>query len=313
MADQLTDVYNSYANGYLLRSAQKTVVRGFELSGLFPMKGVPTKKVNVIDSTPVDQFVDKTGKMKKVAKGARVRQIRGEVSTAGGLKLTSHEIEYVIENEDILEPGFDLVGEINGLAYVLSCEVEETVAAAVRANAQIAADSSKVHGDWDNTATTLEHIISDVTEFEGTARLTPYRLNWFAGGNRANIELVKRAGVSVENYTIPQNEFTIDSSINFMNAQHFYGGKYMNDGELFAGDVNNPGLRIFYKDYQNPNMKAAPMPQGLEKLAPPMRMLMYDNSDKEAEPETIIKLALAVGAYPINKGAGLFKYSDILS
>lgn len=313
MTDQLAEYYKDYEQGYLIRDAQVGTVRAFNLTGLFPKQEVPTKKVNVINSTPIDKFVDKTGKQKKVAKGARARRIIGEVETAGGLKLVHSEIEYVIETEDMEEPTFDLRGEVMAMSYVVGMDIEETVYNGIKNNAKIAINDTYKNGDWDNSATTLEHIISDITEIEGAARATPYRINWLAYGNRANLELVKKCGLSVEDYIIPQNQFTIDSAVNLMNARHFYGGTNMEDGEIFGGDINNPGLKVVYKKYSNPNVKVAPMPEGMQAFAPPIKMLMFDNSDKETEPQTIIKIAAAAGVYPIQKGAGLFYEDNILA
>lgn len=313
MVEQLTDLYKAYESGYLLRDAQVGVTRAFNLTGLFPKLEVPTKKVNIINSSPIDKFVDNTGKMKKVAKGAKVRRIVGEVETAGGLRLTHSEIEYIIENEDLQEPTFDLRGEILAMSYIPGLDIEEVVANGIRTNAQIAADPDKINGDWDGAETTLDDIISDIIEFQGASRSTPYRLNWFAQGNRANLELIKKGGLSIEDYAIPQNEFNINDATNFLNARHFYGGSFMEDGELFGGDLNNPGLKVVYKKYDNPNVKDAPMPEGMAAFAPPVKMLMYDNSDKETEPQTIIKVACTAGVYATQKGAGLFKYDDILS
>lgn len=313
MADQFAEYYKDYESGYLLRDAQVGIVRAFKLTGLFPKQEIPTKKVNVINSTPIDKFVDKTGKMKKMAKGTKARKIVGEVETAGGLSLTHSEIEYIIENEVLEEPTFNLQDEILAMSYVVGLDIEEVVYNACKASALIAPDSSKLNKNWDDAATTLDKIIGDVTEFEASAYDKPIDLNWFAYGNRANVELTKKCGVSVENYQIPQNEFVIKNSKNFMNAEHFYGGSNMADGEIFGGDINNPGLKIFYKNYSNPNVKNAPMPQGMEAFIPPVKMLMYDTSDKETEPQTIIKVAAAAGAYPIQKGNKLFRYADILS
>lgn len=314
MADQLTDIYKEFESGRLLRFGQKNMVKGFNLTGLFPFEKVPTKKVNVITSTPIDKFVDKTGKQRKMAKGARVRQIKGEVETAGGLSLVHNEIEYVIENEDMNRPEFNVYDELKAMVYILSMDVEELVTKVARENAAISIPSGVTLNDnWDDSGTSLEHIIGDILEMQATSFDTLYTLNWFAQGKRANVEFGKRVLQSVEDYTLPQNQFVIENVANFMNARHFYGGRYMNDGEIIAGDFNNPGLKVFFKDYTNPNVKSAPMPKGLEQLAPPMKMLMYDNSDKESEPQTTIKVACAAGAYPIRKGEGLFRYADITS
>jgi len=314
MADLTAQLINDYKNGRLIRLAQEKMVRGFNLTGLFPMKPVATKKVQVIDSTPIDKFVDQTGKQRKVAKGAKVRQIIGKVETTDGLTLTHNEIEYRIENEDLEDnPTFDIFAEVSAMAYVLAMDIESAVAASFRANAQLAVDSGvTIHANWNESTTALEHITDDVAEFEACSRLTPYQLSLFAQGNRANVEMIKRVGASVENYRLPTTDFDIDSVLQFMNARHFYGGRYMNDGEIFGIDPLNPGLTVFYKDYTNPNVKPAPLPQGMEKLAPPIRMIMFDTAETETEPQTVIKVANAVGAFPRRKGEGLFRYADVL-
>lgn len=313
MADQYAEYFKDYESGYLLRDAQVGIMKAFKLTGLFPKQAVPTKKVNVINSTPIDKFVDRAGKLKKMAKGTKARKILGEVETTGGLVLTHSEIEYVIENELLEEPTFNLQDEILAMSYVVGCDIEEVVSKGVRDHAQLAPDASKLNKNWDDPTTTLDKIIADVTENEAAAFDKPLDLNWFAYGKRADVELTKKCGVSVENYQIPQNQFVIKNTKNFMNAQHFYGGSTMTDGEIYGGDIDNPGLKVFYKNYSNPNVKDAPMPQGMEAFIPPVKMLMYDTSDKETEPQTIIKVAAAAGAYPIQKGNKLFRFDDILA
>jgi hypothetical protein len=182
MVDQNSDIYKSYADGYLLRDAQVKIARGFELTGLFPKQEVTTKTVNVIKSTPLDKFVDKTGKMRKIAKGARARQIRGEVETADGLRLTQLEIEYIIEDEDLHSEVFDLNGEIGAMSYIMGQDIEEIIYNAAYNNAAIT--STSLNGNWDDAGATLETIIEDVVQMQSEARDTPYRLNWFAYGKR---------------------------------------------------------------------------------------------------------------------------------
>jgi hypothetical protein len=309
MVDQNSDIYKSYADGYLLRDAQVRIARGFELTGLFPKAEVDTKKVNVVKSTPLDKFVDKTGKLRKLAKGARARQIRGEVETTDGLNLTQCEIEYIIEDEDLHSEVFDLQGELGAMYYILAQDIEEVVYNKIVAEAAIS--SSSLTGNWDDAGATLETIIEDIVQMESEARDTPYRLNWFAYGSTAHNLLLKKAGVSIEDYTIPQNEFTIDGSISLQNARHFYGSREMGVGEILGGDIDNPGLRLFYKKYNNPNVKQAPMPVGMEKFLPTINMMMYDNAETQSDPETTIKVTCAVGARAMNDGAGLFRHADI--
>ena len=314
--EQFTDYYRDYEQGYLIRDAQVGTTRAFVLTGLYPKISVPTKKINVINSTPIDKFVDKTGNMKKVAKGAEMRRIVGEVPSAGGMMLAYQAIEYIIENEDMLEPTFNLRDEIMAMSYVHGMDIEQAVYNGIVAAAGsegISLSDSYKKGDWDNQAITLEDVVSDLIEIGSSAHGTPYRINWLAYGQRADAELKKRANLSLEDYTIPQNQFPIKDSVNFMNARHFYGGFTMGDGEIIGGDLNMPGAKIVYKNYTNPKMSQAPMPEGLGDFAPNIQLLMYDDSDKNPEPKTTIKVASAVGVYPVQKGAGIFYEDDIMT
>lgn len=307
---QLTELLEDYRNGYLVSDAQAQLARGFVLTGLFPKTEVTGKTINVVDSTPLDRFVDKTGEMRKIAKGARARRIIGEVKTAQGLKLTHNEIEYIIETEDLETEGFDINEEIGAMAYILSQDVEAAVYTAAASNAQLTS-STGVTANWDDAGSTLEDILNDIVQFQSDARLTRYRLNWFAYGTSAHTYFLKKSQASLEDYTIPQNQFTLDDTVSMSNARHFFGGSEMSAGEILGGDLNNPGLRVFYKKFTNPNVKAAPLPAGMEMFAPAIKMLVYDNAETKTEPQTVIKVACAVGAYPRNEGAGLFRYADI--
>lgn len=312
--DQKTQLYEDYTNGYLLRDAQVGMVRAFNLIPLFPSAGVKGSKLTVIKSTPIDKFKDKDGGYKKVAEGADVRRIVGEVETADGLTLVHNEIEYVISNEDMNRPTFNLPDELKAMTYVLGLDAEEVLAKAIRAAAKIKVDADKLTGKWADSGTTTDILTSDVTEIIAASRGTPIKINWLAYGNRANIELTKKCGIAVGNWKIPQNEYEIDSAISFGNAQHLYGGEFMNDGELFGGDINNPGVKVFYQEFENPEVKQAPLPEGMNpKFAPFMRMMMFDDSKTSTKPKTTIKVANAVGAYIPQEGHRLFSLEDILS
>ena len=129
--------------------------------------------------------------MRKLAKGARARQIRGEVETTDGLRLTQCEIEYIIEDEDLHSEVFDLQGELGAMYYILAQDIEEVVYNEIAAKAAIS--SSNLTGNWDDEKTTLETIIEDVVQMESEARDTPYRLNWFAYGGTAHNILLKKS------------------------------------------------------------------------------------------------------------------------
>jgi hypothetical protein len=313
---QLINYYNDYETGYLYRDVQDSVVRGYELAGMFPRQAVDTKDITVIESNPVNKFTDKYGNQVKVAKGAKVRVIKGEVPESGGFKLVYRGFEYIIENQDMENPTFDLYEDIRAMGYEIGTMIEESVAKAFRTYAAeegMAVADADFHGKWDDEATTMQDLIDDYVEMERVARPTKYRLNWFGLGDKAHGELAKKCGKSIEKYTIPQNQFTIDSAINFQNAQSFYGGKYLTDGEIFGGDLNNPGLKLYFKRFPNTNVKSAPMPKGLEKLAPPVGFLMYDNSKEELEPQTMIKMGACWVVAPRDKGKGLFYKQNALT
>jgi hypothetical protein len=310
MVDQLQALMKDYRNGYITTDAQVQVAQGFVLTGLFPKQEVTGKNVNIIKTTAIDKFEDKTGKMRKMAKGTKARRIVGEVAAADGLTLTHNEIEYIIESDVFNEETYNVNEEIGAMCYILAQDIEGIVYDKIVANASLS--PTVANHDWDGAGTTLEMILADIIDIEDVALNTPYDINWLAYGRTGRKALLKKAAQSVEDYMIPQNQFPIKDSISLMNSRHFYGGREMGNGEILGGDTNNPGLKVFYKRFRNPNVKqAVPLPQGMADFAPALNVLIYNNQDTETEPQTFIKVACAVGAYPIQDGAGLLRYADI--
>jgi hypothetical protein len=309
---ELKKIYADFEKGMYLAEAQVSIVNGYNLAGLFPKIEMDTKKVTIVDSTPIDKFIDQTGKKKKVAKGASARKIRGEVVTPDGFKLEHNEIEYVIENEDMLHPTFNLIQEIQAMGYVLATDIDQVVYNTVKDHGQLITDN-KIVGGWGETATELKTMIRDISRLKKSMRPKPYSVDLFAYGDEADTELKARAAQSVEDYQLPQNGFNVEDTLNLMNARNFWGGLNMDDGEVFGFDSKNPGLDLIFKKYSNPNIKSIPTIQGMEALLPPINMLMFDNSKEETEPQTTIKVATTCGAYPRAKGERMIQYADIIS
>lgn len=311
MAD-LKKIYADFEKGMYLAEAKVNVVNGYNLAGLFPKIEMDTKKVTIVDSTPIDKFIDQTGKKKRVAKGASARKIRGEVITPDGFKLEHNEIEYVIENEDMEHPTFNLIQEIQAMGYVLAVDVDKVVYDVIKDSATLISDS-KIKGLWGADATELKSMIRDMSRLKKSMRPKPYSVDLFAYGDEADTELKARAAQSVEDYQLPQNGFNVEDTLNLMNARNFWGGLNMEDGEVFGFDSKNPGLDVIFKKYKNPKIKSMPTIQGMESLLPPINMLMYSNEDTETEPQTTIKVATTCGAFPRAKGERMVRFPNIVS
>lgn len=308
----LKTLYADFENGMYLATAKETIVKGYKLAGLFPKKELDTKQVTIIDREPIDKFKDQTGKSKKIAKGASARKIRGKLVTPEGFKLVHNEIEYIIENEDMEHPTFDLVSEIQAMSYVLADDIDKSVYDTVKENAKVVQDN-KIKAKWGEDATDIKAILADLIRFRGSIRPKPFNINAIAMGSEANIELTSKSAQSTTAYTLPQNGFEIEDSLQMANSQNFWGGIKMDDGELFGFDLQNPALDVLHKKYKNPKITSVPTIPGMESIVPQISMLMYDDSEKSTEPQTTIKVATTSGAYPRAKGEKMIRYPDIIS
>lgn len=308
----LKQIYADFEKGMYLAEAKLAVVNGYKLAGLFPKIEMDTKKVTIVDSTPIDKFISQTGKAKKVAKGASARKIRGEVITPDGFKLEHNEIEYVIDNEDMEHPSFNLTQELQAMGYVLASDIDRIVKGCITTHATVVTDN-KIKGGWEGVAITLQDIIKDVTRFKKAIRPKPYNINMLPMGDEADTYAKTYAAVSTENYEIPQNGFGIEDTLPFLNSRIFWGGLNMTDGELIGLDSNNPALDVIFKKYKNPKVKSVPSIPGMEALLPPINMLMFDSSETETEAQTTIKMATTCGAYPRNQGERMIRYPDIVT
>lgn len=305
-------MYADFENGTYLAELKTSMVEGYKLAGLFPLMKVDNEQVTIVESTPIDKFLTQTGKSKKLAKGASARKIRGEVITPEGFKLVHNEIEYSILNSDMEHPNFNLMDEISAMGYPLSLDVDEAVYNTAKDNATLVNDP-KIAKAWGDAATDFKSVLRDVMRFQNSILPKPYDIDLIAYGKESNIELKARAGQSTSNYKLPQNGFEIKKALDLANAQHFWGGRIMEDGEAFGFDSNMPALDVIMMKYHNPKIKSMPSVPGLESLLPPVSMLMFDNSDEEHRPRTTIKVACTAGAYPRAKGERMIRFPDFVS
>ncbi len=222
-----------------------------------------------------------------------------------------NEIEYIIENEDMEHPTFDLTSEIQAMAFVLGDDIDLAVYDTIKENARVVKDT-KIKAKWGMDATDIKSIVADLMRFRASVRPKPFNINAIAMGSEANIELVSKSAQSTIAYSLPQNGFEIDS-LQMANAQNFWGGIRMEDGELFGFDLQNPALDVLHKKYRNPKVKSVPTISGMESVVPQVSMLMYDDSERSTEPQTTIKVATTSGAYPRAKGERMIRYENIIA
>lgn len=288
------------------------MVEGYRFAGNFPLMKVKNKQVTIVESTPIDKFMDQTGKSKKLAKGASARKIRGEVVTPSGFKLVHNQIDYSILNDDMQHPNFNLMDEISAMGFVFANDVDETVYKTAKENATLVSDD-KIIKEWGENATEFKSVLRDVMRFQAAIRPKPYEIDRIAYGSEADVELKSRSSQSVSDYKLPQNGFTIRSALDLANAKHFWGGMNFDSEEGIGFNSNIPALDVIMMKYYNPKIKSMPNIEGMESLLPPVSMLMYDNSETEHEPRTTIKVACTAGAYPREKGARMIRIEDLVS
>jgi len=308
----LKEMYADFENGTYLAELKLSMVEGYNFAGIFPLQKVDNEQVTIVESTPIEKFLTQTGKSKKLAKGASARKIRGEVVTPKGFKLVHNEIEYNILNSDMEHPNFNLMDEISGMGYVFANDVDQIVYTTAKENATLVTDD-KIIGEWGEAATEFKSIYRDVMRLQNFILPKPYNIDLIAYGKEANIELKARAGQSTSDYKLPQNGFEIKKALDLANAQNFWGGRAFDDGEAIGVDSNMPALDVIMMKYNNPKIKSMPTIQGMEKLLPPVSMLMFDNADKEHRPMTTIKVACTCGAYPRAKGERMIRFEDLVS
>lgn len=308
----LKEMYADFEKGMYIAEAKMDIVDGYKLAGLFPKTETKTKKATVVDAEEIDKFKDQDGKDKKIAKGASARKIRGKVTTPDGFKLYLREVEYVIDNEDMEDPSFNLTGEIKGMSYLLAGDIDAIVNNCVEENA-IEITDEDINGNWDSEDVDEQGVIQDVSLFTAGIRPNPYLINTLALGNKADTWLKIKSAQSVENYELPQNGFKIRDTISLLNNRCLWGGVSVDDGAMYGFDTDNPALEILFKKYKNPNVKSVPPIPGMEALLPPISMLMYDNSQWESDPQTTIKVGVTVGAFARNNGKRMIKYPNVLS
>lgn len=308
MADLIDDkniqkVYSDYENGFYITLARETITKGYILAGLFPYRTVRASKATIVDTKPIDQFVDQTtGETRKMAKGAKARRVRGVSVTPSGLELTYQQVDYMIKNEDLADPAVNIPHEIQSLSYIFALDINEDIVKSVREHAE-KVPASKITGDWGNDATEYRSIMRDIRRLKDSKADKQANIDLLALGLEADFELDTKSAAETLPYQIPATEFTLEDTFNVLRTKCFYGGKGMKPGETFGFDSKQPGLDVIFQEFDNPNINMkVDIDPGLQSLAPPMGMLMYDDSDTEPKPTTTIKMFCAYGIWPHQKG-----------
>lgn len=310
----LQNEWDKYTNGYYIKLGRETIVQGYNMAGLFPKVETPAKKATIVDEVPIDEFIDPIDeKKRKLAKGAEARRIRGVTVTPAGLELSSEEVIFEMENEDLKDPSVNLSRIIQSMSYTFATYINQTAIDAVREHA-VEVDDSKIIGKWDDPATEFKSMARDIRRFTDTMVNKPYNIDIAPMGIEADFELKTKAydKTLTNPVEIKGNGFTINNALNVMNTNCFYAGKGIEPGELFGFDSKQPALDIFFQKFDNPKVTQAPVAQGLEALAPPIKMLMYDNYGTESHPTTTIKMCCAFAAYPVTQGERMLRLKGSL-
>lgn len=315
MAEEIIDKniqkqYDDFNNGFFIRLARESIANNYNVAGLFPFQGVSASKATIVENAPVDKFVDQiSGKLRPLAKGASARKLRGTTVAPSGLVLKFSEIEYEIDWEDLKDPSINLGTEIESMGYIAALEINDIALECVRNNAQKVSDS-KIKGGWEKPENEWKQIARDIRRFRDLSKL--YNLDLLMLGDDAKFEVDTKSAIESMSFEMPKNGYTIDDVIRTMSTNVASGGQGMDLGEVFSFSSLVPGVNLRFQEFDNPNMQDAGIAPELAKFAPPIKMLMYDNSDKETKPTTTIKMAWACGAFPVRKGKAMFQLADIL-
>lgn len=302
--------YDDYNDGFFIRLAKEAIASNYNIAGLFPFQAVPANKATIVEEAPIDKFVDQiTGKLIPLAKGARARRLRGTTVAPNGLTLHHSEFVYEIDWEDLKDPSINLGTEIQSMSYLAALEINDIALECVRNNAQKVTDS-KIKGGWEKDTTEYKQIARDIRRFKDQSKI--YKQDLLALGDDAKFEVDTKSAIEAMSFEMPKNGYTIEDVIRTMSTNVFAGGQGMNLGEVFSFSSLVPGVNLRFQEFDNPNVLDAGIDPALAKLAPPIKMLLFDNSDKETKPTTTVKVAYACGAFPSHKGKAMFQLADIL-
>lgn len=302
--------YDDYNNGFFIRLAREAIANNYNIAGLFPFKPVPASKATIVNQAPIDKFVDQiTGKLRPLAKGAKARRLRGTTVSPSGLQLSYSEFEYEIDWEDLKDPSINLGTEIESMSYLVALEINDFILEVVRNNAQKIVDP-KIKGEWEDSATEFAQIARDIRRFKDLSK--SYKLDLVCLGDEAKFELDTKAAKETLPYQIPKTGFTLEDNIQTMSMNCASGGAGMGVGEVFVFPSLTPAVNVRFQEFDNSNVQNAGIAPELAKFAPPIKMLMFDNSDEEIKPTTTIKMGYAVGAFPTRNGKAMFQLADIL-
>ena len=303
-------VWNDYYNGMYIINSAETIIEYSNLLGYFPQIRTDTKDVTILEEQPLDKYLKKLPKGKKIAKGASARKFRGEVISPKGFKLESHQIEYTINNDDMLHPSFNLANEVNAMSLILATDIDNSIRTCAIENA-VAVTDPKVKKGWSDG--TYADILSDILRIKKTLRDNAINtLDTFMYGDEAITELASKSQVESMRYEFQKTGFYVDDTMDISNARHSFGGTMFDDGELIAFNSQIPALDVIYKNYTAPGVKTVPTIPGKEKITPVVQMLMTDNTDEEFVGQTTIKMGVTVGAYPRANGNKMVRIPNIL-
>jgi len=307
----LGKVYQDFYNGMYIINAQETMVNNFKVAGYFPMIQTNTKDVTIYEEQPLDKYLKKLPKGKKIAKGASARKFRGEIVTPKGFKLESNQIEYTINNEDMEHPTFNMANEISAMSLILATDVDNAIIKCARENADLITDTN-VKKAWKTAEFT--GILNDIVRIKKSLRKNNIpALNTFMYGDEAQTQLAIKSQAEKLPYEFPSTGFYVDDNIQVSNANHSWGGSMMDDGELFAFNSQLPALDVIYKKYKNPKVSDVPAIPGKENITPVVQMIMNNSDGEEFVGQTTLKMGVTVGAYPRENGHKMVRIPDILS
>ena len=310
-------VYNArieaFEAGTITALVRTEVAKNLKFAYLFPKQSTDSKQITVTEELPSDIFESQIAgekKMRNITKGASPRKLRFRLQAESGMKFTENRIELDIENRDLENAKFDLMGIQSRIARELAKDIDTDTLAAVKEYCGTI-DDSQIHGAW--TTNTIEEIVADIVRIRSKLRPLPYDVDTIAVGDEAQLQVATKGSVLPAKWEFPTNGFTVDNTIQLGGSNIYWGGQVIEDDELFAFSSANPGLEIFYLNYNNPRVKSVPSIGDYESYTPIINVMMYDNSDKEEDPITTLKYSYGVGFHPIEKGKRMLHMTDILA
>ena len=303
----------AFESGYITSLVRTEVAKNFKFAYLFPKKQTDSKQITVTDEIPIDEFDSQIvgeKKIRKITKGASPRKLRFQLTTPSGLKFDQSKIEIDIEQKDFENEQFDLMRVQKLVARSIAKEMDmDTYAAVLKFCSEV--DDSQIKGAW--TTNTIEEIVSDIVRIRSKLRPLPYSVDTIALGDEAQLQLAQKGSTLPAKWEFPANGFEVEDTIQLGGANCYWGGELMANDELLAFSSANPGMEIYYLNFNNPRVHSVPTIPQYESYTPLVNIMMYDNADKEEEPIVTMKYSYAMAFHPIEEGKRMLHLGNILS